>query len=742
MRIAPLIILGTQLLVSLQGQPGPAILLHRLDGPIELDGRIIEPAWMAVPPFRLVESTPNFGSPPSEVTKVRVAYNDEFLYASGHFLTKDISQIRATALERDDLRFSDELFGVVLDTFNDNENALVFAVNAAGNRIDLSVANDAQGQGGPPWNRSWNTFWDVATTRTDSGWFVEMRIPFSSLRFQDQQGKVVMGLTVWRWIAAKNERITYPPLDPKWSWAFVKPSIAQDVILTDVYASRPVYITPYALGGSQQEQDLNAAGSAYQTTNDIQINAGLDIKYGLTSNLTLDLTLNTDFAQAEADDQQVNLSRVSLFFPEKRLFFQERGSIFEFRTGRRGRLFHSRRIGLSEYGPVPILAGMRLVGRVGAWDIGLLDMLTARTDFISDGDSVTVPAENFAVARVRRQVLNEYSYVGAILTSRNNTAQDMNRGLGVDGIFRLWGDDYLESSWSHTVSEDTPAGLSLIDGSLLRLSLTRRGTVGPLYDFTALRSGSHYEPEMGFKGRSDFLRLRASLSYGVMAAENSSIYRYTYRLNYSAFYRNSDGQLDSGELGATWQVNSKAGSRGNLTIKRSYEDLPDSLSMPEDQVIPPGSYPFTQLSGSFSLPFSWLTRTQFDFKVGSWYDGRSISFGTRPSWTVSDHIRLSGRYSYTAAEFPDRGQAFTVQLVRMRINVNLNAKLSTATFAQFNSDTDLIGINFRLRYNPREGTDFYLVYNEGLNLDRSGIPTPPLSGSRTILLKYSLTFLP
>ena len=408
-RIAPLLGIGALLLSPVLGQPGPAVRLARLSGEIVLDGVIHEAAWQTVAPLAMPESYPNFGNGPSGRTDIRVAYDGDYFYAAGLFLAKDMSLVRATALERDDMRFTDESFGIVLDTFNDNENALVFVVNSAGNRTDMSVAGDAQAPDGLPWNRSWNTFWDVATVRSDSGWSVEVRIPLSSLRFEDHDGIVVMGLTIWRFMAGKNQNVTYPPIEPKWDWGFVKPSIAQDIILEDVYASRPLYITPYALGGQFWQQSLNTGGTKYDLTAESQGNWGLDVKYGITSNLTLDATLFTDFAQVEADDQQVNLTRFSLFFPEKRLFFQERASIFEFSNGGPNRMFHSRRIGLSDYGPVPILAGSRLVGRIGAWDVGILDMLTTDATFTEDDSLITIPAVNFALGRLRRQVLNDYS---------------------------------------------------------------------------------------------------------------------------------------------------------------------------------------------------------------------------------------------------------------------------------------------------------------------------------------------
>ena len=724
------------------GQPGPAVRLARLSGEIVLDGVINEAAWQAVAPFAMLESYPNFGNEPSERTDIRVAYDNDYLYAAGQFLAKDMSLVRATALERDDMRFTDESFGIVLDTFNDNENALVFVVNSAGNRTDMSVAGDAQAPDGPPWNRSWNTFWDVATVRSDSGWSVEVRIPFSSLRFEDHDGIVVMGLTIWRFMAGKNQNVTYPPIEPKWDWGFVKPSIAQDIILEDVHASRPLYITPYVLGGQSWQQSLNTGGTKYDLTEESQGNWGLDVKYGITSNLTLDATLFTDFAQVEADDQQVNLTRFSLFFPEKRLFFQERASIFEFSNGGPNRMFHSRRIGLSDYGPVPILAGSRLVGRIGAWDVGILDILTTDATFTEDDSLITIPAENFALGRLRRQVLNDYSYVGAMLTSRDNSAGNFSRAYGIDGIFRIWGDDYLEINLSQTISDTMPEAIPPADKAHLRIKFQRRGTVGGLFDFSLTRSGAHYAPGMGFQARNDFTRFGNRISYGILGAENSALYQAKANLDFSAFYRNSDGKLETGNLGISLDLNWKAGSFGNLRLVVKFENLTDTLRLPDDQNVPPGAYRFAELGGFYAMSFSRLIRTSVNFTLGPWYDGLWLTVGAGPSWTVSDHIRLSGQYQFTTASFPDREQGFSVHLVQLRLNANLNAKLSTATFVQINTAAGLAGINFRLRYNAREGNDFYLVYNEGLNLDRIGTPAPPFSANRTILIKYARTFLP
>ncbi len=309
------------LVASRAYEPGtqPAVALSQLTGSIRLDGIIDETAWEAVPPFPMVMLAPTYRGEVTEPTVVRVAYDTDYVYVAGQLYHTDLNNMRANSLYRD--RWSgDETFAIVLDTFNDNENALWFYTTPLGIRADIAVANNGGGPGST--NSSWNTFWDVATTRSEEGWFVEMRIPFSSLGFQDDNGHVEMGMIVYRWMAHNNHRYIYPDIPPNWERAHAMPSVAQDVTLKGVYSRKPVYITPYLLGGARQVAELNDAGSRFVLQDEAEREIGVDVKYNLTNNLTLDLTANTDFAQVEADDQQINLTRFSLFFPEKRQFFQ------------------------------------------------------------------------------------------------------------------------------------------------------------------------------------------------------------------------------------------------------------------------------------------------------------------------------------------------------------------------------------------------------------------------------------
>lgn len=415
--------------LSLSGKAQEPMVVPRFAGDLRLDGVVDEAGWKEIVPLPVAMHIPSVGGDPSERTEFRMAYDDNFLYVAGN-LFDDPKGVQGFSFKRDDGALNADWFGFNLDTFRDKENSLSFFTLPTGNRHDFAISNDAQGD---KWiNPSWNSFWDVAVSRHEAGWSAEFRIPFSSLRFQDHDGRVVMGLTVVRRIARKNEMITFPVISNEWGdRSYWKPSQTQEIVFEGLFSKKPLYVTPYLLAGMNQLKTFDLKKNAYHGKVDPTYNAGLDVKYGLTSNLTLDLTLNTDFAQVEADDQQINLTRFSLFFPEKRLFFQERASIFTFDLGTPNQLFYSRRIGLHDGEQVPILAGFRLVGRAGKWDLGFLDMQTRQVAGLS--------SENMGVLRMRRQVLNQNSYVGLMTTSRVGLDGSYNLAYGLDGIFRVFG---------------------------------------------------------------------------------------------------------------------------------------------------------------------------------------------------------------------------------------------------------------------------------------------------------------
>ena len=300
--------------------------------------------------------SPVFGQEPTEETDVRISYYDHYLYAAARLYYKDPSMIKSASLKRDYLGMGSDWFGILLDTYNDKENSMAFFTTTEGLRLDANIQRVAVTRlpNDLPMNISWNVFWDVLTKKGPEGWSAELRIPLSSLRFQNKNGEVHMGLTIERWIPAKNEINVYPGIPPNWGPnSVMKPSQSQEIVFNGIKPDKSLYITPYALAGYECNYYLNESETAYTRSGKPGVEAGLEVKYGLTKTLVMDVTVNTDFAQVEADDQQINLTRYSLYFPEKRMFFLERATVFDFSLGGNSNLFYSRRIGLSDGEEMP-----------------------------------------------------------------------------------------------------------------------------------------------------------------------------------------------------------------------------------------------------------------------------------------------------------------------------------------------------------------------------------------------------
>jgi hypothetical protein len=713
-------------------------IIQKLRGPVTLDGLSDEDAWKEIQPLPMVMQFPTFGNSPSEITEVLVAFDDNFFYVAGRLYDKEPSKIQSPSKKRDYSEANTDWIGVIIDTFNDKENALTFLTNPSGLRSDCAVFDDAviKSPESSPFNFSWNTFWDVKTVKNGQGWFAEIRIPLSSLRFQDKEGRVTMGLTIWRWIARKTELIVFPAIFPKWgTYSAWKPSQAQEVLLEGVHSRNPLYITPYALAGYGQNNELNDEETAYIHSDRPTEEAGLDVKYGLTSNLTLDITLNTDFAQVEADDYQINLTRFDLFFPEKRLFFQERASIFNFSFGEYNQLFYSRRIGIQEGEAVRLYGGTRLVGRVGSWDLGFLDMQTA--PFQEDN----LPSENLGVLRIRRRVFNLYSYVGGMATSRIGADGSYNAAYGLDAIVRVAGDNYLLFNWAQTFENGYKNDPASLDPARLRIAWERRTQKGLGLDLNYSRAGRDYDPGLGFEQREDFSRFGNRILYGWISGEKSFLQSHSIFADGFLFLRNADNSLESAEIGPGWGFFTKSGYYGEFAFKMYRESVREFFSISDEAEVPPGEYTFYGLKGYCQTSMGSLFSTLVNIDAGSFYDGWRGSLSLTPTWGLSPNLTLSGMYEFDRVEFPDRKQKFTGQIVQLRVLATVSLQFSASAFIQYNSADHATIANVRLRFNPREGNDLYLVINEDLNTNRKReIPHLPYYSNRAIMLKYSYTF--
>ena len=461
---------------------------------------------------------------------------------------------------------------------------------------------------------------------------------------------------------------------------------------------------------------------------------GADLKYSPTSNLALDLTVNTDFAQVEADQQQVNLTRFPLFFPEKRQFFQERSSTFDFNTGGfNNRLFHSRQIGLDDGQIVRIYGGVRAVGRFGSTDYGFLNMQTA-----AHGDR---PAENMGVLRLRQQVLNPFSTVGGMLTTRLGATGQNNVAYGLDTQLRLVGDEYLLAKWAHTFDEEVDAG-SAMEAGLVQARWERRREGGLSYFADFVRVGADYIPRLGFQLRRDFTFGGAQLQYKSFRDASSPWLNYGAALDVNSYFRNADGSAESRSITPQLLAETKSGHELNLKWITSFESIRDPFTI-ADAVIPRGEYWFSQLEARIQLARQWLFRGDYTVSYGQFYDGTRLGLIVNPTWNPSRYLELGAGYELNVLDFEERDDDATIQLARLNVQVALDTRISVSAFMQYNSSVDLGTMNLRFRYHFREGTDLWIVYNEGLNTERNVALEPrlPLSAGRSLMVKYTYAFI-
>jgi len=586
-----------------------------------------------------------------------------------------------------------------------------------------------------PVNMDWNTFWEVKASYDEKGWYFEMLIPISSLRFQDIDGKTEMGISVLRWLPAKDEMQIFPVISNEWGpTSHLKPSLYEEVLFEDLSPKKPLHITPYLLTGFDQQNELNEAETAYEYSEDFKFEPGLDIKYGINPNTVLDLTVNTDFAQVEADDQQFNTTRFSLFFPEKRKFFLERSSIFDFSMGGQNNLFYSRRIGLYEGDPVRIWGGARLNSRIKDWDIGLLDLQTASFE--------DLPSENFGAFRVKKRAFNDYSYLGGMLTSRLGVDGSYNIGYGLDGVIRVFGDDYLTIRFAQTLQDSAENNPLSLDPTSIMFNWERRKREGLSYSAGLTYSGTDFEPGIGFEMIDDFMATAPGLRYTWISPDSSWLQSHNIWLFNYAFFRVPDYSLMIYNLNPTWTFSSKNNWMGSIGPVFRIDQLEKELEFPDSvTVVPVGRYQY--LSGELMLqtPGSSSFYSIIMFEGGGYYDGYKLTPSVQPIWNIGASVELGGMYQLDLIRFPDRDQSLNNHIAGLQALYMFSTKLSLSAFVQYNSAINKVLSNIRFRYNPKEGTDLYVVFNEGRNtyLERE-VPTLPAYDERNITLKFTYTF--
>ncbi|MDK9700631.1 MAG: carbohydrate binding family 9 domain-containing protein [bacterium] len=652
-----------------------------------LDGKLDDAVWqLAEPASNFIQRSPENGDPETEKTEVRLVYDHKALYVAGWCWDSQPDKISAYGLRRDFDPSAEDAFVIALDTYRDRRNCYYLGTNANGALYDALGAQD-----GMYFNPNWNGVWDCRGSRDDKGWYVEMMIPFSTLRFTEDSIQV-WGVNFERDVQRNNEFDFWQPLLPNQEATVV--SRAGTLLgLKNIQRGNDIEIKPYGVGGFTK---------LYPDYGDDQIEvtkAGIDIKMPLTSTLTLDLTTNPDYSQIEDDRPIINLSRVPQFQGERREFFLEGGGTFNFNFSDTPNLFYSRRIGFSPNGtPIPILGGARVTGSVGKYNIGVLTMQTA--------EKGTIPSTNYSVARVKRNVLRQ-SYIGVMATNKEESSR-YNRVFGADALLKydhVLGDNYFQHGGAFAMSK-TPELVG-------RNTAWRYFIESPndqIYSFVSYRSvEENFNPEIGYNTRYG-RKFATQFTYAIRPTQHG--FR---RIAFTPFiidrYWDVNGRQESqyytlGGLSAT--LNS--GDYAEVNFNRSYERFDYSFPLIGNAFIESGEHWYNE--GRINLGTS-SQREGFvysEYTFGGFYQGTHRSLYSSANWRLNQHFTLSGDYTRNDIELS--GVRVTTSDYGSRVRYAYSTRADGSLFGQWNNQSKKLNMNFRWHWMPNLGSDVYLAYNQ------------------------------
>ena len=687
----------------------------RIDAPLRLDGVLDEPGYAAVEPFGdFIQQSPDEGAPASEPTDAWIFFDDDAIYVAARvYESVPESEWVANEMQRDSSQLiNNDGFEVVFDTFYDRRNGFSFRVNPIGGFLDRQFTDE----GNP--NHDWNPVWDVRTGRFDGGWTVEMEIPFKSLRFP-RGASQLWGIQIGRDIRAHYEEAYLTAVPISAGPGQFRLSAAGTLVGLEVpEGNRTFEIKPYAIGSVATDRTIDPPVS-----NDGDGDGGVDVKYGVTENLTADFTYNTDFAQVEVDEQQVNLTRFSLFFPEKREFFLESQGIFDFGrvggfggfggstrgalTGTPGvfgpgnapALFFSRRIGLDQGRTVPIRAGGRLTGKVGDFSVGAINIQTG------DAPAGAARATNFSVLRIKRDILRR-SRIGAIFTNRSVSLRGdgANQAYGVDAAFSFHDNVNLYGYYARTA---TP-GLEGDDESYQTAFSYEGDLYGLLVDH--LTVGRNFNPEIGFMRREDFRRTNVYGQFSPRPAGIAAIRQFTWGGGID-YIENTAGQLETRILQGLFRIDLENSDGLSADIQQDYEFLARPFDITDEVTIPVGGYEFRDFQVSYRMGPQRRLAGSFSLQHGEFFDGDITAVGyTRGRIEVSRQFAVEPSVSFNRISLPHG--SFTAQVATTRLTYTFTPRMFASALLQYNSAASVLSTNVRLRWEYQPGSELFVVYND------------------------------
>ena len=689
----------------------PTMAAVRVEQGPTVDGDLSDAAWAeSNVGADFVQHEPLDGVPATEQTEVRVVFTDSTIYFGITAFDANPEAIIAKEMERDSRIFQDDSIILLLDTFHDRRNGYAFETNLNAARADTLVTDE-----GRDLNLEWDGIWSVAARRTAFGWAAEIAIPISTLRFDP--AAPAWGFNVQRYIAHKREMTHWAGLPREVSMLGQVGSLVQPVHrismageltgLTGLAQSAQLQIKPFAVGDVSEDPRLDADPIA-------DGDGGLDIKWGVTRSLALDLTYNTDFAEVEVDELQTNLTRFSLYFPEKRDFFLENAGIFDFGPPHRRffeppvlKAFFSRRVGLDEGRQVPIDWGARLTGRVGGWDLGVLRVATAGLQ----QDSGTVPGNAFTVARLKRNV-GQRSSIGAVLTEAAPDAEDANRVAGVDFVYKPGPKTIFGGFWSSSgISEEADGGAGASDAgeSAYGFNFDYQGPEWTVY-LDAQEIEEDYSPKAGFLLRNNVRHLAPYVQW-LPRIERGFIRTWFTELNVDYYETLDTGDLETRRIEfSPIGMRTTGEDRWRLGYVWEAENLVAPFEVSPGIVIPPGRYEFDNVVLAAFTNQSRLVGFRGRIFAGDFYGGTQSSGRATINLRLSRLVQTETRWVFNHVELPQG--AFDVGLYSQLVNFTFSPDLRLNTILQYNDLTGDLGTNIRLHWIYRPGADLFVVYNE------------------------------
>ena len=708
--------------VIVRDASGVTLRATRIGQRIDIDGDLDEEVYEQVQSMSdFIQNDPVEGAPATERTEVWLLFDDDNVYVVARCWETRPDRIVANEMRRDNIRVvRDDNFAWSFDTFYDRRNVIMFEVTAVGGRIDAQTTNESQV------NLDWNPIWDFSVGRFDGGWTMEAALPFKSLRYR-AGGPQVWGFQARRVNRWKNESSYLTPLSAAQGLrGHFRASLAATLVGIDAPpASRLFEVKPYAIG--DLTTNLAPSDPAARLSNEPDGDFGVDVKLGVTEGLTADFTYNPDFAQVEADEQQINLTRFNLFFPEKREFFLENQGIFSFGGGATsGRiagatdmpiLFYSRRIGLEGTREVPLRAGGRLTGRAGAFTLGAINIHSG--ELLADAPVSTsltpgtasvaaaplAPGANFTVLRAKRDILRR-STIGLLFTGRSQSriGDGSNEAYGADAVFGFYDDVTINTHWAQT---RTP-GLTGNDTSY-RAQLDYRGDRYGV-EMEHLLVGDSFNPEIGFVRRRDMRRSYGLFRFSPRPRNIGWVRRFLWSGSF-AYVENLAGQVETREATGIFTIELDNSDMFTVNAMKSYEFLPAPFPIARGVTLPVAGYDFT--NGQVSYQFGPQRRVGGTMMVehGTFYSGTKTAFTlSRGRASITNQFSVEPTWSFNQIDLVEG--SFTTNLIGSRITYTMTPLMFASALLQYNSAAEAVSANVRFRWEYQPGSELFIVFNE------------------------------